>query len=67
MACSLSLYPEDIFDLLTTINTNINNYTVAITEAENPHIRRALHDQLDTAAHLHDELSDLLLEKGWLG
>ncbi|OEI76595.1 spore coat protein F [Bacillus subtilis] len=53
--------------MLTTIKTNINNYTVAITEAENPHIRRALHDQLDTTVHLHDELSDLVLEKGWLG
>ncbi|AEP89974.1 spore coat protein F [Bacillus subtilis subsp. subtilis str. RO-NN-1] len=53
--------------MLTTIKTSINKYTVAITEAENPHIRRALHDQLDTAVHLHDELSDLLLEKGWLG
>ncbi|MDL9995113.1 spore coat protein [Bacillus stercoris] len=63
----MSLYPEDIFDLLTTIKTNINNYTVAITEAANPHIRRALHDKLDTTVHLHDELSDLLLEKGWLG
>ncbi|AFI27506.1 Coat F domain-containing protein [Bacillus sp. JS] len=63
----MSLYPEDIFDLLTTIKTSMKKYTVAITEAENPHIRRALHDQLDTTVHLHDELSDLLLEKGWLG
>ncbi|AGI28143.1 spore coat protein F [Bacillus subtilis subsp. subtilis] len=53
--------------MLTTIKTSINKYTVAITEAENPHIRRALHDQLDTAIHLQDELSDFLLEKGWLG
>ncbi|MED2967120.1 spore coat protein [Bacillus subtilis] len=60
------LCPRDILDLLTIIKTSINKYTVAITEAENPRIRRALHDQLDTAVHLHDELSDLLLEKGWL-
>ncbi|RPK17141.1 hypothetical protein EH2_02448 [Bacillus subtilis] len=53
--------------MLTTIKTSINKYTVAITEVENPHIRRALHDQLDTTVYLHDELSDLLLEKGWLG
>ncbi|PJM65328.1 spore coat protein [Bacillus subtilis] len=53
--------------MLTTIKTSINKYTVAITEAENPHISRALHDQLDTAIHLQDELSDFLLEKGWLG
>ncbi|AYK66816.1 hypothetical protein B4145_0888 [Bacillus subtilis] len=52
--------------MLTTIKNSINKYTVAITEAENLHIRRALHDQLDTAVYLHDELSDFLLEKGWL-
>ncbi|MFP3819207.1 spore coat protein [Bacillus sp. SIMBA_008] len=62
-----SFCPKDILDLLTTIKTSINKYTVAITEAENPHIRRSLHDQLDTTVYLHDELSDLLLEKGWLG
>ncbi|ASB63377.1 spore coat protein F [Bacillus sp. A053] len=53
--------------MLTTIKASMKKYTVAITETANPHIRRALHDQLDTAAHLHDELSDLLFEKGWLG
>lgn len=63
----MSLYPEDIFDLLTTIKASMKKYTVAITETANPHIRRALLDQLDTAVHLHDELSDLVLEKGWLG
>ncbi|MGV2468777.1 spore coat protein [Bacillus subtilis] len=62
-----SLCPKDILDLLTAIKTSINKYTVATTATENPHIRRALHDQLDTAVYLHDELSDLLLEKGWLG
>nr|MDH3082780.1 spore coat protein [Bacillus subtilis]WGD69326.1 spore coat protein [Bacillus subtilis]WGD89382.1 spore coat protein [Bacillus subtilis]WGD92580.1 spore coat protein [Bacillus subtilis] len=62
-----SLCLKDILDLLTTIKTSINKYTVAITEAKNPRIRKALHDQLDTAVYLHDELSDFLLEKGWIG
>ncbi|AEP85821.1 coat F domain family [Bacillus spizizenii TU-B-10] len=25
-----------------------------------------MHDQLDAAVHLHGELSELLMEKGWL-
>ncbi|QQD83906.1 spore coat protein [Bacillus siamensis] len=53
--------------MLTTIKASMNKYTVAITQPQTPTSEGALHDQLDTAVHLHDELSDLLLEKGWLG
>ncbi|MCY8451315.1 spore coat protein [Bacillus spizizenii] len=58
--------PIMILDCLTTIQIIIKKYTVAITETANPDLRTALHDQLDAAVHLHGELSELLMEKGWL-
>ncbi len=60
------IIPVTILDCLLTIRTSIKLFSAAITETANPHLRTALHDQLDAAVHLHGELSDLLLEKGWL-
>ncbi|CAI6240083.1 spore coat protein [Bacillus subtilis] len=56
--------PAFVLNFLITIKTSINNYTVAMTETSNPHLRRALRDQLDAAVYLHGELSELLMEKG---
>ncbi|QIW79139.1 spore coat protein [Bacillus tequilensis] len=60
------IIPVTVLDCLTTIKTSIKKYTAAIKETANPGLRTALHDQLDAAAHLHGELSEFLLEKGWL-
>ncbi|MCM3415577.1 spore coat protein [Bacillus spizizenii] len=60
------IIPIMVLDCLTTIQTSIKKYTVAITETTNPDLRTALHDQLDAAVHLHGELSELLMEKGWI-
>ncbi|MEC1547831.1 MULTISPECIES: spore coat protein [Bacillus] len=62
----VSTRPIMILVCLTTIKTSIKKYMVAITETTNPDLRTALYDQLDAAVHLHRELSDLLMEKGWL-
>ncbi|ARV44970.1 spore coat protein [Bacillus subtilis] len=58
--------PAFVLNFLITIKTSINKYTVAMTETSNPHLRRALRDQLDVAVYLHRELSELLMEKGFI-
>lgn len=63
---SAPIIPIMVLDCLTTIQTSIKKYTVAITETTKPDLRTALHDQLDAAVHLHGELSELLMEKGWI-
>ncbi|MEK5082862.1 spore coat protein [Bacillus sp. FSL H8-0515] len=58
--------PATALNFLATTKNSINKYTAAIKETSNPHLRRALHDQLDAAVYLHGELSELLLEKGFV-
>ncbi|WP_439024760.1 spore coat protein [Bacillus halotolerans] len=53
-------------DFLISVKTGIKNYAVAITETASPELRTALRNQLDAAIYLHGELSQLMMEKGWL-
>lgn len=53
-------------DLLIGVKSGIRNYGFAITETANPEARRVLTTLLDEAIELHAELSQLMMDKGWL-
>lgn len=53
-------------DFLLTIKNGIRNYAVAITETTNPELRRTLVNQMEAALDLQDELSQLMIQHGWL-
>ncbi|AST90223.1 spore coat protein [Sutcliffiella cohnii] len=53
-------------DLLLSIKTGIRYYAVTLTETANPELRNVLYNQMERAIDLHSEVTELMLEKGWL-
>lgn len=53
-------------DFLLSVKTGIHTYGLAITETTSPDLRKVLYKQMEQAIDLHAEISDLMLEKGWL-
>lgn len=53
-------------DFLLSVKNAIRNYAVAITESTNSELRKALHNQMEAAIDLHGEISELMMNKGWL-
>jgi similar to spore coat protein len=53
-------------DFLLWIKTGIHTYGIALTETANSDLRKTLYKQMELAIDLHAELSDLMMEKGWL-
>ncbi|RHW42119.1 spore coat protein [Neobacillus notoginsengisoli] len=53
-------------DFLLTVKTGIRNYGFAITEASSPELKAVMERQLMEAIDLHEELSNLMMAKGWL-
>ncbi len=53
-------------DFLLSVKTSIRYYSVALTETASPELRDALYRQMDQALDLHEELSELMKQKGWL-
>ncbi|WP_017755511.1 spore coat protein [Calidifontibacillus oryziterrae] len=53
-------------DFLSSIKTAIRYYAITITETASSDLRRALFRQMDAAIDLHGEVTDLMIEKGWL-
>jgi similar to spore coat protein len=53
-------------DFLLSVKNAIRNYAIAITETANPELRKALHHQMEAAIDLHEEISQLMMNKGWL-
>lgn len=53
-------------DFLLTVKTGIRYYAVALTETATPELREALFRQMEAAIDLHGEISDLMINKGWL-
>lgn len=53
-------------DFLLGIKTGIKNYAFAITETINPELRKVLHKQMEQAIDMHAEVSELMMNKGWL-
>lgn len=53
-------------DFLIGVKSGIRNYGFAITETANPEARRVLTNLMDEEIELHAELSQLMMDKGWL-
>lgn len=53
-------------DFLISVKTGIRTYGAAITETTDPELRTVFQRQMDKALDLHGELSDFMIEKGWL-
>lgn len=53
-------------EFLLTVKSGIRNYAFALTECMTPAVREVVHAQLLQALDLHEQLSALMVEKGWL-
>ncbi|MGO4886370.1 spore coat protein [Anaerobacillus sp. MEB173] len=53
-------------DFLLSVKTGIRYYAVALTETATSELREALYRQMDAAIDLHGELTELMMNKGWL-
>lgn len=53
-------------DFLLTAKTAVRNGAIAIAETASPEARAVLRRQLTEALALHQEISELMLKKGWL-
>ncbi|KKI90121.1 spore gernimation protein GerQ [Bacillus sp. SA1-12] len=53
-------------EFLLSVKTGIHTYAMAITETASPELRKTLYRQMEQSIDLHAELSDLMLNKGWL-
>jgi len=53
-------------DFLLSIKNGIRNYGFAITETASPEVRDVLYRQMEQALDLHEEISELMMKKGWL-
>lgn len=51
---------------LLNVKSGIRNCAIALTEAVSPEVRAALRTQLDNGLNMHEELSNLMIRKGWL-
>jgi spore coat protein CotF len=51
---------------LTNVKSAVKNCAVALTEAATPEVRAVLKAQLDNALNMHEETTNLMLQKGWL-
>ncbi|PLR83101.1 spore coat protein [Bacillus canaveralius] len=53
-------------DFLLAVKNGVRNYGYAITETASPELRTTLHKQMEAAIDLHGEISELMMNKGWL-
>jgi len=53
-------------DFLLSIKSGIHTYAIAITETTSPKLRTAFYRQMVQMIDLHEELTDLMITKGWL-
>ena len=53
-------------DFLLSIKSGIHTYAIALTETASPELRKALYSQMEQSIDLHEELSNLMISKGWL-
>lgn len=62
----LELNDKDITNsVLTTLKNMTKNYAVALTEASNDHLYKALKKQFDDISKLQRETFELLFRNGW--
>jgi similar to spore coat protein len=53
-------------DFLLSVKSGIHTYAIAITETASPELRKALYRQMEQSIDLHEEISSLMINKGWL-
>lgn len=53
-------------DFLLSIKNGIRNYAIALTETANPEVRNFLAKQMEEEIDLHGEVSELMINRGWL-
>ncbi len=51
---------------LLNVKSGVRNCAIALTEAATPEVRTILQNQLNTVLDMHEELSNLMIAKGWL-
>lgn len=52
-------------DLLLAAKTGVRNCAIALTETATPGVRTVLRNQLENAINMHQEISKLMIDKGW--
>lgn len=50
---------------LLNAKSGVRNCAIALTEAASPEVRTVLKNQLNDAIIMHEEISNLMIEKGW--
>ena len=50
---------------LLNAKTGVRNYAIALSETASPEVRTILRNQLNQAICMHEEISTLMMEKGW--
>jgi similar to spore coat protein len=53
-------------DFLLTAKNGVRNCAIALTETVTPEARTIVHNQLEAALALHEEIAQLMMNKGWL-
>lgn len=53
-------------EFLMSVKTGVRNAAYALTESRTPEIRTAFRNQLEAGLQLHEEVSNFMMEKGWL-
>ena len=52
-------------DFLTAAKTGIRNYALALSETASPNVRTVLKKQLDQAITTHEQITNLMINRGW--
>lgn len=50
---------------LLNVKSGVRNFAIALTEAATPEVRAAFRTQLDNALNMHEEVSNMMIKKGW--
>ncbi|RFU60621.1 spore coat protein [Bacillus sp. V59.32b] len=53
-------------EFLLSIKSGVRNAAYAITESRTPEVRNAFRNQMEQGLQLHEEVSNFMMEKGWL-
>lgn len=53
-------------DFLLAAKSGVRNCAIALSEAATPQVRMTLRSQLENALNVHEEISKLMISKGWL-
>jgi len=50
---------------LLHVKSGIRNCAIALTESASPEVKTVLRSQLEIGINLHEEITDLMISKGW--